>query len=257
MVIANHFVASGREQPSASPPSLPLSSGSAAGRIHTVQPATRSTASARRYGVAGGALAAGQRHRQPGPDPGRREAHPAGSPATVAAPDGARRPPRPGRRWRRRPRPRRSQGHALVQVPAARAGLRPLFAQYARLAGVPADLAMALAWQESGWQTQQGVVDPGGGGHAADARHRRVRVAGSCCGTVGPSTRGTRWPTSGWAPGSCATCSTATAATSTRALASYYQGLRSVRERGLCPRRTGSWPTSRRCGAGSERRPRL
>ncbi len=42
-----------------------------------------------------------------------------------------------------------------VQVPPARAKLRPLFAQFAKTAGVPVDLAMALAWQESGWQTHR------------------------------------------------------------------------------------------------------
>ncbi len=41
---------------------------------------------------------------------------------------------------------------AAGSVPASRSHLRPLFERYAAEAGVPADLAMALAWQESGWQ---------------------------------------------------------------------------------------------------------
>ena len=39
-----------------------------------------------------------------------------------------------------------------IVVPADRAGLRIAFLRFSRLAGVPSDLAMALAWQESGWQ---------------------------------------------------------------------------------------------------------
>jgi len=39
-----------------------------------------------------------------------------------------------------------------IVVPAERAGLRISFLRFSRLAGVPSDLGMALAWQESGWQ---------------------------------------------------------------------------------------------------------
>lgn len=39
-----------------------------------------------------------------------------------------------------------------IAVPPDRAPLRSVFLQLSRLAGVPSDLAMALAWQESGWQ---------------------------------------------------------------------------------------------------------
>ena len=39
-----------------------------------------------------------------------------------------------------------------IAVPSDRSGLRSAFLQFSRLAGVPSDLAMALAWQESGWQ---------------------------------------------------------------------------------------------------------
>lgn len=41
---------------------------------------------------------------------------------------------------------------ASSSVPASRAHLRPIFEHWAAEAGVPADLAMAVAWQESGWQ---------------------------------------------------------------------------------------------------------
>jgi N-acetylmuramoyl-L-alanine amidase len=41
---------------------------------------------------------------------------------------------------------------ARIVVPADRAVLRSTFVSFSRLAGVPSDLAMALAWQESGWQ---------------------------------------------------------------------------------------------------------
>lgn len=38
-------------------------------------------------------------------------------------------------------------------VPASRANLRSNFIRYARQAGIKPSLAMAVAWQESGWQT--------------------------------------------------------------------------------------------------------
>lgn len=52
--------------------------------------------------------------------------------------------------------PARAGGARPVRIPVSRERLRPLFVRFAKQAGVPADLAMALAWQESGWQT--GVV---------------------------------------------------------------------------------------------------
>jgi soluble lytic murein transglycosylase-like protein len=41
---------------------------------------------------------------------------------------------------------------ARIVVPPERASLRNAFLRLSRLTGVPSDLAMALAWQESGWQ---------------------------------------------------------------------------------------------------------
>ncbi len=116
-------------------------------------------------------------------------------------------------------------------MPPDRAGLRSAFLQFSRLAGVPSDLAMALAWQESGWQRNK------------VSSTRAVGVMQLMPDTVefvsiqllrheARSTRGTRSPTSGWGPDSCATCSTANGGNVDRALASYYQGLRSVRENG-------------------------
>ena len=45
---------------------------------------------------------------------------------------------------------------APLRVPASRERFRPLFVKWGAAHGIPADLAMALAWQESGWQT--GIV---------------------------------------------------------------------------------------------------
>jgi soluble lytic murein transglycosylase-like protein len=45
-----------------------------------------------------------------------------------------------------------TQSAARIVVPPDRAVLRSTFIRFAQLAGIPGDLAMALAWQESGWQ---------------------------------------------------------------------------------------------------------
>jgi LysM repeat protein len=45
-----------------------------------------------------------------------------------------------------------AQSAPRIDVPPDRAVLRSTFLNFSRLAGVPSDLAMALAWQESGWQ---------------------------------------------------------------------------------------------------------
>jgi LysM repeat protein len=42
-----------------------------------------------------------------------------------------------------------------VGVPSSRANLRGVFERYAAQHGVPADLAMAIGWQESGWQAHR------------------------------------------------------------------------------------------------------
>ena len=119
-----------------------------------------------------------------------------------------------------------------IAVPPERAGLRIVFLRLSRLAGVPSDLAMALAWQESGWQRHRvsstravgvmqlmpdtvefvslhllglkGALDP------------RDPVANIRMGT-----RFLRYLLD------------ANGGDVDRALASYYQGLRSVRENGM------------------------
>ena len=123
---------------------------------HRVQPGETLGVVARRYGVSVAALAAANgianpnvvvsgtvlripsgramplpAASRPGPQrPTRQEVVVAMPPATLAA-------ARTGRR---------------IIVPPDRAVLRTAFLNFSRLAGVPSDLAMALAWQESGWQ---------------------------------------------------------------------------------------------------------
>jgi len=132
--------------------------GSAAGRIHTVRRGDTLEAIGRRYGVDVPALVAANGLRNPDlivegsalsipaprPIPLRRPA-----PTAAAPKGGALRetvvPMPPAQLAAARPA-------ARIVVPPERAGLRPAFLRFARLAGVPSDLAMALAWQESGWQ---------------------------------------------------------------------------------------------------------
>jgi N-acetylmuramoyl-L-alanine amidase len=102
-------------------------SGSAVGRVHTIQRGETLGTIARRYGVTLPALTAANGIRNPNVIiEGKALSIPAPSPAARTAPK--------------------------IAVPADRAGLRSAFLQFSRLAGVPSDLAMALAWQESGWQ---------------------------------------------------------------------------------------------------------
>jgi soluble lytic murein transglycosylase-like protein len=127
--------------------------GSAAGRVHVVGKGETLEGIGRRYGVAVSALALANGLRDPDlvlagtalsipaprPVPARRATPTAGALRdTVVAMPAARLAavrPAPG-----------------ITVPADRAGLRIAFLRFSRLAGVPSDLAMALAWQESGWQ---------------------------------------------------------------------------------------------------------
>ena len=120
--------------------------GSAAGRVHVVQRGETLEAIGRTYGVSVPRLAAV--NRLPSPD-----RIVAGStlaiPTPQAPPAGALQetvvPMPPAQLAAARPA-------AKIVVPADRAGLRVAFLRFSRLAGVPSDLAMALAWQESGWQ---------------------------------------------------------------------------------------------------------
>jgi soluble lytic murein transglycosylase-like protein len=132
--------------PAAPPTKTPMASS------HTIQLGETLEKVARRYGISVSALAAANRLADPNlVRAGMLLRIPSGA-AAVNAPA----PPRP-------------MGQAVVVamppaqlvsartaprivVPADRAVLRGTFLRFSQLAGVPSDLAMALAWQESGWQ---------------------------------------------------------------------------------------------------------
>ena len=135
-----------------------VASGSAAGRIHTVKRGDTLEAIGRRYGVDVATLAATNGLRNPNLIvAGKALSIPAPAPGPAPTPGAARPAPRPGalretvvrmppaQLAAARPAPR-------IVVPPDRAALRNAFINFSRLAGVPSDLAMALAWQESGWQ---------------------------------------------------------------------------------------------------------
>ena len=134
-----------------------IASGTAAGRVHHVKAGDTLDALGRRYGVSVSKLA--QANAIPNADhilAGSRLVVPAEGSATaapaskpVAAKPAAAKPAAPKQIMT-------GGGARPVRIPPDRARLRPLFVQHSKKAGVPADLAMALAWQESGWQT--GVV---------------------------------------------------------------------------------------------------
>ena len=123
--------------------------GSAAARIHTVKAGDTLDGLSRRYGVPIPTLAQANAIADP-------DHILAGSKLTLPAP-GA--PSMPVARVTTQPvaqvSPAPTAKARPVAVPPSRAGLRPLFAQFSKTAGVPADLAMALAWQESGWQVHK------------------------------------------------------------------------------------------------------
>ncbi|MGH8994142.1 MAG: lytic transglycosylase domain-containing protein [Acidimicrobiia bacterium] len=204
-------------------------SGSAAARVHTVKAGDTLEGLSRRYGVSVPALA--QANAIANPDyiqAGSKLTLPA--PGT-AAPAEARVPTQPIAKVS--PAPATGKARAVV-VPASRAGLRPLFTQYAKAAGVPAELAMGLAWQESGWQV-----------HKVSST-RAVGVMQLMPDTVEFVSRILLRQKSNLDPHD----PVANIRMGTRflrylldrnggdvdtALASYYQGLRSVRERGVFP----------------------
>jgi soluble lytic murein transglycosylase-like protein len=117
-----------------------------------------------------------------------------------------------------------------IMVPPDRAGLRPAFLRFSRLAGVPSDLAMALAWQESGWQRNK-VSSTRAVGVMQLMPDTVDFVSTSLLGTAPLDPRdpvanirmGTRF---------LRYLLDSHGGNLDRALASYYQGLRSVRERG-------------------------
>jgi len=221
--------------------------GSAAGQVHTVRRGDTLEAIGRRYGVDVATLAAANGLRNPDlviegttlsipaprPTPVRRPPMPAvptPSPSSPASKPGALRdtvvamPPVQLAAARTAPR---------IVVPPDRAVLRSAFLRFSRLAGVPSDLAMALAWQESGWQ------------RAKVSSTRAVGVMQLMPDTVdfvsqmllGTPPLDPRDPVANIRMGTrfLRYLLDANGGNVDRALASYYQGLRSVRERGPLP----------------------
>ncbi len=122
-----------------------VASGSAAGRIHMVKRGDTLEAIGRHYGVDMATLAATNGLRNPNLIiAGKALSIPAPAPGPGALRETIVRMP-PAQLAAARPAPR-------IVMPPDRAGLRNAFINFSRLAGVPSDLAMALAWQESGWQ---------------------------------------------------------------------------------------------------------
>jgi soluble lytic murein transglycosylase-like protein len=213
--------------------------GSAAGQVHTVRRGDTLEALGRRYGVDVAALAAANGLQDPNRVPAGMALSVPAPPATPAHPKPARpakagalretvvRMP-PAQLAVARPVPR-----TRILVPAERAGLRNAFLQFSRLAGVPSDLAMALAWQESGWQRHKvsstqavGVMQL----MPDTVRFVSVQLLGTKpldprdpIANIRMGTRFLRYLLD------------SNGGSVDRALASYYQGLRSVRERGLLP----------------------
>ena len=220
-----------------------VATGSAAGRIHTVKRGDTLDAIGRQYGVSVTALAAANSLRNPDlivegaalsipasrPVPVPRAAAPAARPAPTPAKPGALRetvvkmPPAQLASSRSGPR---------IVVPPDRAVLRSTFLRFSQLAGVPSDLAMALAWQESGWQRNK------------VSSTRAVGVMQLMPDTVDfvslvllrlPTRLDPRDPIANIRMGTrfVRYLLDANGGNVDRALASYYQGLRSVREHGM------------------------
>jgi soluble lytic murein transglycosylase-like protein len=222
-----------------------VASGSAAGRIHTVRRGDTLEAIGRRYGVDLPTLAAANGLRNPNliiegralsipappPTPVRRP-QPTATPAASARPA----PKAGGLRETVVPMPLAQLAAARsgprILVPADRAVLRNAFIRFSPLAGVPSDLAMALAWQESGWQRNKvsstravGVMQL-----MPDTVDFVSQVLLGAPGSLDPRDpianirMGTRF---------LRYLLDANGGNADLALASYYQGLRSVRERGM------------------------
>jgi len=208
--------------------------GSAAGRIHVVRRGETLSAIGRQYDVSVAALAtanglpdpnrilAGQTLTVPAPAP------PAAPRAAAAPSAGALQdkvvamPPAELAADRSAPR---------IVVPAERAGLHNAFLHLSRLAGVPSDLAMALAWQESGWQRSK-VSSTGAVGVMQLEPDTVDFVSTYLLGLARPLDP--RDPVANIRMGTrfLRYLLDSQGGDVDRALASYYQGLRSVREHG-------------------------
>lgn len=218
-------------------------SGSAAGRIHTVKRGDTLEAIGRRYGVDVPSLAVANGLPDPNlivegtalsipappPPPVRRAPAPPAVSVRPAPTAGALRetvvPMPPAQLAAARSGPR-------IVVPADRAVLRSAFLNFSRLAGVPSDLAMALAWQESGWQrTKVSSTQAVGVMQLMPDTVDFVSVV-----LLGlPARLDPRDPVANVRMGTrfLRYLLDANGGNVDRALASYYQGLRSVRENGL------------------------
>jgi N-acetylmuramoyl-L-alanine amidase len=133
--------------------------GSAAGRVHVVRRGETLEGIGRAYGLSVPALAAANHLSSP-------DRIAAGSTLSIPSAPAPTRAPGPARASTpaaagalrdtvvRMPPAQLAAARpaAKIVVPADRAGLRVAFLRFSRLAGIPSDLAMALAWQESGWQ---------------------------------------------------------------------------------------------------------
>src|SRR5437588_4945193 len=214
--------------------------GSAAGRVHVVRSGETLSAIGRRYGVGVGDLARANGLRDP-------DRVLAGTTLTLPMPTPAPASPPPAEPVPRRVTPTAGglrdsvvamptvvlaadRSAPRIVVPADRAGLRLAFLRFSRLAGVPSDLAMALAWQESGWQRSK-VSSTLAVGLMQLMPDTVDFVSTMLLGTAPLDPRdpvanirmGTRF---------LRYLLDSHGGNVDRALASYYQGLRSVRERG-------------------------
>jgi LysM repeat protein len=205
-----------------------VAAGTAAGRVHTVRKGETLEGIGRRYAVDVAALAAANGLADPDfVMAGRALAIPGGGQPPVA---GAlretvvRMPPAELASTRRSSR---------IAIPPERAVLRTAFLRFSRLAGVPSDLAMALAWQESGWQRNR-VSSTNAVGVMQLMPDTVQFVSTQLLRTkpldprdpVANIRMGTRF---------LRYLLDSNGGSVDRALASYYQGLRSVRERGMLP----------------------
>jgi soluble lytic murein transglycosylase-like protein len=219
--------------------------GSAAGRIHVVRRGETLSAIGRRYHVSVAALAAANRLSDPDrilagatltvPAPA---SSPVGSPSSAAAPVAPAAPaPPPAGALRDTVVPMppaelaADRSAPRVVVPAERAGLRIAFVRFSRLAGVPSDLAMALAWQESGWQRSK-VSSTGATGVMQLEPDTVDFVSTYLLGLARPLDPGDPVANIRMGTRFLRYLLDSQGGDLDRALASYYQGLRSVREHG-------------------------
>ncbi|HVW33444.1 MAG TPA: transglycosylase SLT domain-containing protein, partial [Acidimicrobiia bacterium] len=205
-----------------------VGSGLAAGRVHTIRRGETLSAISHQYSVDLPTLVAANGLRNANLIIAGRTlvipATPPPPPAAAAALEARVVPMPPAELAAARPAPR-------LVIPADRIALRPVFVRFARVAGVPADLAMALAWQESGWQRNR-VSSTNAVGLMQLMPDTVDFVAGQLLGLKQPLDP--RDPVANIRMGTrfLRYLLDSNDGDVDRALASYYQGLRSVRERG-------------------------